>query len=244
MAPGAVQFRHRVHQYADHDNGTQCQKKEDLGRDELPNVGSRNGTTGTVAPGPPRPGRRPSTTRDELTHLALELFTAKGFDATTIDDIALAAGIGRRTFFRYFASKNDLPWGDFDARLEDMRAHLARIPVDTPLMEAVRIATVEFNRMPPEEVRYHRERMALLLRVPTLLAHSTLRFASWRQVVAEFAARRLGRPEGDLEPQAIAWAALGIALSAYEQWLDHADSDLAELLERSLRMLTSGFDFC
>jgi TetR/AcrR family transcriptional regulator, regulator of mycofactocin system len=83
----------------------------------------------------------------------------------------------------------------------------------------------------------------LLLRVPTLLAHSTLRFAAWRQVVAEFAAARLGLGEGDLEPQAIAWAALGIALSAYEQWLDHEDSDLTELLDRSLRMLSSGFDF-
>ncbi|HEY7593811.1 MAG TPA: mycofactocin system transcriptional regulator [Actinophytocola sp.] len=207
----------------------------------MPDDGARNGTAGTAAPGAPRPGRRPATTRDELTHLALELFAAKGFDATTVDDIAAAAGIGRRTFFRYFASKNDLPWGDFDERLEDMRKHFARIPDGTPLMEAVRIATIEFNRMPPAEVRYHRERMALLLRVPTLLAHSTLRFAAWRQVVAEFAGHRLGLPEGDLQPQAIAWAALGIALSAYEQWLDHEDSDLSELLDRSLCMLNSGF---
>lgn len=192
----------------------------------------------------PRPGRRPVTTRDELTHIALELFAAKGFDATTIDDIAAAAGIGRRTFFRYFASKNDLPWGDFDERLEDMRKHLARLPEATSLMEAVRLATIEFNRMPPEEIHYHRERMALLLRVPTLLAHSTLRFTAWREVVAEYAGLRLGLPPGRLEPQAIAWATLGIALSAYEQWLDHEDSDLTELLDRSLHMLNSGFDFC
>ncbi|HEV7651954.1 MAG TPA: mycofactocin system transcriptional regulator [Actinophytocola sp.] len=202
------------------------------------------GATDTAAPEAPRPGRRPVTTRDELTHIALELFATKGFDATTIDDIAAAAGIGRRTFFRYFASKNDLPWGDFDAQLEQMREHLARMPAGTPLMEAVRTATIEFNRMPPEEVHYHRERMALLLRVPTLLAHSTLRFAAWREVVAEYAGLRLGIPAGRLEPQAIAWAALGIALSAYEQWLDHEDSDLAQLLDRSLRMLNSGFDFC
>jgi mycofactocin system transcriptional regulator len=228
-----------VHHRVDHHNGTQCQK-EDPRSDELANDAARDGITATGT----RPGRRPSTTRDELTHLALELFTTNGFERTTIDDIAAAAGIGRRTFFRYFASKNDLPWGDFDARLDAMRAHLDSIPADTPLMEAVRIATIAFNHTPPEEERYHRERMALLLRVPTLLAHSTLRFASWRQVVAEFAARRLGLAEGALEPQAIAWAALGTALSAYEQWLDHEDSDLAELLDRSLRMLNSGFDFC
>lgn len=216
-----------------------------MGENELrdDNEAGPRGATETVTPAPPRPGRRPVTTRDELTHIALELFACNGFDTTTIDDITAAAGIGRRTFFRYFASKNDLPWGDFESRLEDMRHVFARIPDDTPLMDAVRISVIEFNRMPLEEVHYHRERMALLLRVPTLLAHSTLRYASWRQVVAEFAARRLGLPTDNLEPQAIAWAALGIALSVYEQWLDHEDSDLLQLLDRALGMLITGFDF-
>ncbi len=189
-----------------------------------------------------RLGRRPATTQAELSHTALELFAEHGFEATTVDDIAAAAGIGRRTFFRYFASKNDLPWGDFDARLDEMRKLLAGLPDDLPLMEAVRISVIEFNRIPAAEVPYHRERMELLLHVPALLAHSTLRYTSWRQVVAEFAARRLSVAEDRLEPQAIGWAALAMALSAYEQWLVHEDADLTELLDQSFRMLSSGFD--
>ena len=56
-----------------------------------------------------RVGRAPATTHGELSHVALALFLERGFDHTTVDDIAAAAGISRRTLFRYFPSKNDLP---------------------------------------------------------------------------------------------------------------------------------------
>ncbi len=71
-------------------------------------------------------GRAPATTHGELSHVALRLFLERGFEETTVDDIVQVAGIGRRTFFRYFRSKNDLPWGDFDTLLERMRANLAQ----------------------------------------------------------------------------------------------------------------------
>ena len=54
------------------------------------------------------PGRRRVTSREELEQAAFTLFAARGFDATTVDEIAAAAGIGRRTFFRYFPSKESL----------------------------------------------------------------------------------------------------------------------------------------
>jgi len=57
----------------------------------------------------PAPGRRRATSRQELEETAFGLFAARGFEATTVDEIAAAAGIGRRTFFRYFPSKNDIP---------------------------------------------------------------------------------------------------------------------------------------
>jgi len=177
-----------------------------------------------------RQGRPPVTSEAELSHLALELIAERGFEATTIDDIAAAAGIGRRTFFRYFSSKNDLPWGDFESELVGMRQMLAETSDDVPLMEAIRLSVIEFNR-----------RMELILRVPSLIAHSTLRYAAWRQVVAEYVARRLGVPEDSMKPQAIAWAVLGIAIAAYEQWLADDDADLSELLDSSLRMLSRGF---
>ena len=184
-----------------------------------------------------RIGRQLSTSRGELSHLALQLFLERGFEATTVDDIAAAAGIGRRTVFRYFASKNDLPWGDFDALLERMRGFLRGLPADTPLLQALGAAIIDFNRVPEEEIPYHRKRMDLLLNVPALAAHSTLRYESWRQVVAEYAAERLGVAADALEPQALGWILLGVSLSAYEQWLLHEDADLLELIAKALGML-------
>lgn len=193
---------------------------------------------------PPRAriGRSPSTTHAQISHVALELFMERGFDATTVDEIARAAGIGRRTFFRYFPSKNDVPWGEFDEMLDRMRAHLASLPDTMPLMEQLRRSIVEFNRVPESESEYHRRRMELLLNVPTLLAHSTLRYRAWREVVADHVARHLDLPSSDLIPQTIAWTCLGVCLAAYEQWLADGERMLLDLLDEALLMIDERID--
>jgi TetR/AcrR family transcriptional regulator, regulator of mycofactocin system len=188
-----------------------------------------------------RAGRRRVTSRDELERVAFELFAGQGFDRTTVDDIASAAGIGRRTFFRYFPSKNDVPWGNFEAELDRMRVRLKACPTQTPLMDAIRAAIVDFNRIAAEQVPLHRRRMELILRTPALQAHSTLRYAAWREVIAEFAGERLGQPPDALAPRTIAYVALGAAVAAYEQWLETADAELGALLDRSMRELAAAF---
>jgi mycofactocin system transcriptional regulator len=188
-----------------------------------------------------RQGRRRVTSRAELEHAAFRLFEETGFEQTTVDDIAAAAGIGRRTFFRYFPSKNDVAWGRFDTELDRMRIRLKASPPDVPLMDAIREALVDFNRVDDAQVPWHRRRMALILRVPALLAHSTLRFADWREVVAEFVASRTGTRTGDLAPQAISHAVLGVAIAAYNQWLDDPEADLGFLLDSAMRELAAAF---
>jgi len=187
------------------------------------------------------PGRKRVTSRAELENTAFGLFAARGFEHVTVDEIAAAAGIGRRTFFRYFPSKNDIPWGAFEAELDRMRARLKACPPEVPLMDAIRLALVDFNRVSPAQAPMHRRRMELILRVPTLLAHSTLRFTAWREVIAEFVAERTGLRPGDLAPQAIAHAVLGVAVAAYEHWLDDRSADLGALLDDAMRQLDEAF---
>jgi mycofactocin system transcriptional regulator len=182
--------------------------------------------------------RRRATSVAELSHVGLQLFIERGFDETTVDDIAAAAGIGRRTFFRYFASKNDLPWGDFDELVERMRAALAAVPDSEPLYQTLTQAVLDFNSYPASELGYHRERMQLLMTVPSLVAHSTLRYESWREVIAEFAARRLGEPVGSLRPRMLGWVYLAASLGAYEQWLAEPGSDLLDVLGSALEILS------
>lgn len=173
--------------------------------------------------------------------MALQLFAEGGFDETSVEDIAGAAGIGRRTFFRYYPSKLDLVWGDFEAELDHMRASLAATPPEVPMMQAVRTGVVEFNRIPPQQVEAHRRRLTLILGVPTLVANSTLRFAQWRGVIAEFVAGRSGCRPDDLLPRVVGHCALGAAVAAYEEWLRSRDAELSALLDEALSRLAEGF---
>ena len=76
-----------------------------------------------VAAGAPgaRVGRRRSTTQDHIADVALDLFATYGFSEVSVDDVAQASGIARRTLFRYYPSKNAIPWGDFDSHLQHFR---------------------------------------------------------------------------------------------------------------------------
>lgn len=186
-------------------------------------------------------GRPPVTSRVELERFALELFAARGFAATTVEDIAAAAGVSRRTFFRYYASKNDVVWGDFDALLGRMDEWLASSPEDAPMLATLSDAVVRFNSIDPDTVTAHRQRMSLILHVPALQAHSTLRYADWRGVVARFAARQLHQPEHSLVPQLVGHVALAAAVAAYEQWLADDDADLEVVMAAAFAALEFRF---
>ncbi len=195
---------------------------------------NRSSTTG--------PGRRPATSRDHISTVALELFVENGFDDTSVDDIAEACGIARRTLFRYFPSKNAIPWGDFDEQLARMRARLADTSPGSAMSATLTAALLDFNSFPTEEAANHRRRMELILRVPALQAHSAIMYAGWRDVIADFAAARLRVPSDSHVPRAIGYLLLGVALAAYESWLGDTDRDLADLLTEGMAMVAHGID--
>jgi mycofactocin system transcriptional regulator len=189
-------------------------------------------------------GRRRITSRAELEQVALELFDRQGYEGTTVGEIARAAGIGRRTFFRYYASKNDVPWGGFEERLERMRTRLAGCPPQTPLAEAIRLGVIAFHEAGQSgdggsEESWQRRRLELILRVPALQAHATLRYTAWRQVIAEFVAGRTGHPPDSLIPVTLGYAVQGLSVAACEQWLAGADPDLARLIDAAVRGLAA-----
>ncbi len=184
-------------------------------------------------------GRPAVTSRAELEQISLAMFSEQGFDVTSVDEIAAAAGIGRRTFFRYFKSKNDAVWGDFDTQLAAFAAWFEQCPADVPVVDAICAAVIDFNSFDAAATASLRNRMKVILSSPALQAYSTLRYAAWRQVVARFAAHRLGVDEHALIPRTLGHLALGAALAAYEQWLADEDSDLLVVLTEALAVLTT-----
>jgi mycofactocin system transcriptional regulator len=185
-------------------------------------------------------GRPPTTTHAEIEAVALGLFAERGFEATTVDDIAATVGVGRRTLFRYFESKNDIAWGDFDGVMERLRTALDD-GAALPLMEALRHGVVESNRYPADQEPGLRTRMTLITGSAALQAHSALRYAEWRRVVAEWAAIRLGAAPDELLPRVLGYAALGSAMASFERWVATEDERLLELLDAAFVALAAGF---
>jgi mycofactocin system transcriptional regulator len=177
-----------------------------------------------------RVGRRRSTTPHHITDVAIDLFAARGFDEVSVDDVAHAAGIARRTLFRYYASKNAIPWGDFDAHLLQLQALLDEADPGQPLGEALRAALLAFNTFGDSEAARHRQRMRVILETAELQAYSMTMYAGWRDVIAAFVARRSHAKLEDLLPQTVAWTMLGVALSAYQHWLADESVSLTQAL--------------
>ncbi len=189
-----------------------------------------------------RRGRPPGTSARELELVSLRLFSEHGFEETTVERIAAAAGVSKRTFFRYFDSKADVLWHAFDGEVRSLRAAFAAVPGDIPLMEAIRQVVVGVNQYRAEDVPELRTRMNLIGSVPALQASAAQHYDAWERAVSEFAADRLGQPADSLYPLAIGRATLAVCRSAYDRWAERADADLTVYLDLALRALGAGFD--
>src|ERR1700744_2328732 len=154
--------------------------------------------------------------------------------------VSQAAGIGRRTVFRYYGSKTAIPWGAFDGHLQHRRELLDNVDPGLPLGEALRAALLSFNTFDASETIRHRQRMRVILQTAELQAYSMTMYAGWREVIAEFVARRSGSRTTELLPQTIAWMLLGVALSAYEHWLDDETVSLPQALGDAFDVVRAG----
>jgi mycofactocin system transcriptional regulator len=189
----------------------------------------------TVAPADFR-----ADTRARLEQVALELFTADGFERVTADDIAEAAGISRRTFFRYFPTKADAVWGDFAGHVARLDARLGATSPDQPVLASICAAYLEVNDYPPDQLPVLQQRMRLILGEPALQAHSQLRYADVDRAVAAHVARRTGVAPAALVPRLVATSTRAAATTAFEVWLG-GGAPLADGLRSAFDELAAGF---
>jgi TetR/AcrR family transcriptional regulator, regulator of mycofactocin system len=185
--------------------------------------------------------RQAEGTRARVERAALDLFARRGFENVTTDEVADAAGISRRTFFRHYGTKADAVWGDFAAHVGRLEALLAAADPGRPVLLSVCAAYVEVNDYADAELPLLRERMRLILTEPALLAHSQLRYAEVDRVVAGHVAERTGAAAGDLVPRLVAASTRAAATTAFEAWLADATSSLTQCLNHSLSEMAAGF---
>ncbi len=189
-----------------------------------------------------RRGRPPGTSRRELELIALRLFTDQGFESTTIEQIAAQAGVSKRTFFRYFSSKANVLWSEFDREVGTIHAALAGVPAGVPMMDAIRRAVVTANHYGPQDVPELRMRMNLIGCVPALQSSAAVHYDAWERAISDFVATRIGQPADSLYPLAVGRATLAACRAAYDRWSARADADLTYYLDAALAALAAGFD--
>jgi AcrR family transcriptional regulator len=177
------------------------------------------------------------TVRSTIAEHAIPLFCERGYDRTTIDDLARAAGIGRRTFFRYFDTKDDVVLWRFDMFARHavtlLRERPAREPALTALEHALTEASEFYNQQPEQTVRILR----LTEETPSLYAQQLLQQDRWKGWFADVLRERGKFGEGSVQPEIAAAAGFEAMAIAVRRWVDAPAVGLSQQISRCFAAL-------
>jgi AcrR family transcriptional regulator len=185
--------------------------------------------------------RRRRLVRDEIRRVAIELFAERGFDAVTVEDIAAAAGTSPRTFFRYFATKDEVVL-DYERRLIDrLVAGFDEQPASLGGVAALRQAYIATSHIVPAD----RDRFVKLGRIHAMAPSLGARARAERQAFPEDlvgrVAQRLGVPASDVAARTVVAAVGAVAAAEYAAWVaDGGRDDPADRIAAALALLEQG----
>jgi AcrR family transcriptional regulator len=168
---------------------------------------------------PSAPGlrqRKRQQTRERLTRMAMALFLERGFEATTLDDIAAAADISRRSFFHYFASKEDVVFAWQEESTAALIAAVATRPADESMLTAAENAILAMVRQfkPGEAIAIAR----LKRDNPALQARDQVKYEKLERALAEALGKRAGHKPEKLDARLVAMIATGAMRIGGEFW--------------------------
>ncbi|MGP3969295.1 TetR/AcrR family transcriptional regulator [Streptomyces sp. 6N223] len=184
--------------------------------------------------------RKKLRTRQAIRQAAHRLIDERGYENTTIEQIAAAAEVSPSTVFRYFPSKEDIILTE-DYAAPSIGFLLARPPDEPPLV-ALREAVIGVARLLHEECSAEfARRLELVSKVPALRAHVHEAHDRMVEDLSAALAERTGRPADDLELRVVVGAVMGALTQAVYDWGRHGQrSDLMATFERALAVLERG----
>ncbi|MEU2428248.1 TetR family transcriptional regulator [Streptomyces sp. NPDC007861] len=164
--------------------------------------------------------RKQGPMREVLAEAAFELFLERGYEQTTVDDIVARAGVGRRSFFRYFPSKEDAVFPDHERCLADMTQFLAAAEHAADPVAAVCDAARLVLRMYAADPEFSVQRYRLTREVPGLRTYELSVVRRYERTLAGYLhGRYAGRPDGALRADVIAAAVVAAHNNALRSWL-------------------------
>lgn len=179
--------------------------------------------------------------RSRLEQAALELYSERGFEQTTVVEIAARAGLTERTFFRHFADKREVLFGGASALQELLAKRVVEAPADLAPIDAVAAALEAVKVFSPERRDYSRQRQRIIAANAEMQERELMKLASLSAALAEALRNR-----GVEDPAAglAADAGMTVFKVAFERWIDETNQrDFRELVQTvldELRTVTAG----
>ena len=188
--------------------------------------------------------RKRQLVRDELADAAVKILALRGYEDTTVEQIADAVGVSRRTFFRYFPSKDDVIVHLLAGAGTQLSAELRARPAGEPAAVALRHALSPFIAFSIDQPDKTLHLSRLILNTPALLGRFLERQAHWQADITAILAQRTGLdPRADPRPALAAGIALTAFNTALRRW---ADSDgtqpLADLADQAFALAAPALD--
>ncbi|MEU2025509.1 TetR family transcriptional regulator [Streptomyces sp. NPDC016469] len=188
-----------------------------------------------------RPAKKPPM-RDVLAEAAFALFLERGFERTTVDDIVARAGVGRRSFFRYFPSKEDAVFPDHERCLADMTAFLADADGTDPVATVCDGARLVL-RMYAEKPEFSVQRYRLTREVPGLRTYELSVVRRYERTLAGYLERRWAGdpdagPDAALRAEVIAASVVAAHNNGLRSWLrSGGEGDAGAEVDRALELV-------
>jgi AcrR family transcriptional regulator len=179
-----------------------------------------------------RRARKKDETRRRITQAAMNLFLQRGFEATTLDDIAAAADVSKRSFFDYFPAKEDVILAWQDGFKNALLADVAARPNDeAPMVAGERAMIAALGRFDLEDVTAHAR---LRRETPALRARDQLKYETLERALAEALLARVDSKRDELRVRLDAMVLIGALRVASEFWLVHGQTETPSAFARRI----------
>ena len=183
--------------------------------------------------------RKKQQTRETIARVALDLFAERGYDETTLADIAEAANVAPRTIFAYFDSKEDILLGGERSFLEDLKRRLDERPAGTTTVDALRAFISE---IPPGDER-DKLRKQVMSENPALQMKMHARHAELEPMLAESIAKDLGAKPDDLQPMLVAASVTAAFMSVRDRIFEAKEGGEPITHEQAMAVLDQVIEF-
>jgi AcrR family transcriptional regulator len=192
-----------------------------------------------TTPSRPTAGRPTHIDRDEIARVAVRLFGERGYDAVSMDTIAQEIGIGRRSLFRYFATKADLVWDGVDPASEELRRRLTAAGSGASPLDAFARAFVAGITSDAVDLEMARTRLQIIASHAELISLGPPRLLDNAGAIADFLRASLPKTADPVQIVAVADALSSCCYAALRYW---ATSTNDKTPDETIRRALAGFE--